>query len=95
MLKETATGENIGYVVIIFIIGDISIGRRGRAGFRTFWLRLLFSLSSKCNCIFIFQMPWSGYSEVTCGQRVKLPPSHLSTTFGGGFAPSSLLNIKC
>ena len=29
MLKETATEENIGYVVIIFTIGDSSIGRRG------------------------------------------------------------------
>ena len=29
MLKETATEENIGYVLIIFIFGDSSIERRG------------------------------------------------------------------
>ena len=31
MLKETGTVENIGFVVIISIIGGISIGREGSA----------------------------------------------------------------
>ena len=40
-------------------------------------------------------MLWPGDSEVTCSLRVKLPPFHLSTTYGGGFAPSCVFDTEC
>ena len=87
MPKETGTKETIGFVVIIFMIDGILIGRES----------LPTPMESLHIVISFYLQSWFGQKTAKgpFGLRVKLPSAHLSTTHGKGFTLSLLmLNVK-